>query len=98
MIVIPTKQIPHDPTLRRWHGRYFLPHIGEHYSIPENAGNHPECRGRSGICIETLQTEFGMYWGVIKFFEPKEDDGVYEYPDISTVRSKYLILCPLIIK
>jgi hypothetical protein len=92
-MILPTEQLPHDPKLRRWTGRWFLPVVNKYYTVPENAGNHPECRGRSGVCIEVRQSGFGMTWAVINFFESKETDGQYEYPDTSTVRTKFLIPC-----
>jgi hypothetical protein len=92
-MIVATEQLPHDSSLRRWSGRWFKPVVNKYYTVPANAANHPECRGRSGVCIEVRENTFGMFWAVINFFESKEDDGQYHYPDSSVVRTKYLIPC-----
>lgn len=90
-IVIIKKQSPHDPSVKRWSGLFFQPIIGQKYKVPENAGNHPEHRGRTGLCINFKSTSLGMHWATIAFDEHKEPDSTYNYKDVDDIRTSYLI-------
>lgn len=60
-----------------WVGDWFKPEIGVNYRIPENAGNYMSLRGRTGKCIDTMQTGFGHTWAVLEFGgKLKQDDRV----------------------
>lgn len=90
MIVEITKQIPHDPDVRKWTGVFFKPVVNEQYLVPKNASNHPEHRGRVGTCIEARSTNFGLHWAVLEFKEDRVDKR-YDCPKIDTIRTNCLI-------
>lgn len=62
-----------DQDARRWIGDFFMPELESRYLVPANANNHPEHRGRSGVCIAVQRNTTGMAWALIDFEEERID-------------------------
>lgn len=66
-------QIEYDNEVDRWYGIFFRAQVNRTYIVPHNASNHPEHRGRYGICVDYNETDIGMSWARIDFFGDKDD-------------------------
>lgn len=62
-----------DQDARRWVGDFFMPQLEGRYLVPENANNHPEHRGRVGICVDIQRNTTGMSWALMDFEDVRVD-------------------------
>ncbi len=54
--------MPDGPSTDNWVGEWFVPVIGNNYTVPDNAGNHGSWKGKVGFCDNRRASGFGMHW------------------------------------
>jgi hypothetical protein len=65
----------------KWHGKWFIPVVGERYMVPPDSANYSDRHGQAGVCTDVRATEFGHSWAMLDW-----GDGTS-----SPVRTMYLV-------